>query len=131
MIFEPIYCADRLEIVNTVGDIGLVTLWTPLRTAKRLLAQLSPGILDPALSRVASIANLYGDGMLQMMCNLLYNPQIRYLVAVGEDLGLPITAELAAFFEHGLEETVILGTIVCRIPGTTRIFPKLDGFDAE
>jgi Thymidylate synthase len=131
MIFEPIYYADRLEIVNPVGDIGLVTLWTPLRTAKRLLAQLSPEILDPALSRVASIANLYGDGMPQMMCNLLYNPQIRHLVAVGEDLGLPITEELAAFFERGLEEAVMLGTIVCRIPGTTRIFPKLDGFDTE
>jgi thymidylate synthase len=131
MIFHPIYYAERLEIINPAGDIGFVTLWTPLRTAKRLLAQLSTDIVDPALSRVACIANLYGDGVPQMMCNLLYNPQIRYLVAAGEDLGLPITAELATFFERGLEEAVMLGTAVWRIPGTARIFPKLDGFDAE
>jgi hypothetical protein len=131
MIFHPIYYADRLEIVNPTGDIGFVTLWTPLRTAKRLLAQLSTDILNPALSRIACIANLYGDGVPQMMCNLLYNPQIRYLVAAGEDLGSPITAELAAFFERGLEESAVLGAAVWRIPGTARIFPKLDGFDAE
>jgi thymidylate synthase len=131
MAFEPVYYADKLEIVNSSGDIGLVTLWTPMRTAKRLLPQLSPGILDPATSRVAVIANLYGDGMHQMMCNLLYNPQIRYLVALGQDLGLPTTEELAAFFAHGLEEATLLGTVVCRIPGTNRILPKLDGFDVE
>ena len=129
--FEPIYYADRLEIVNPLGDIGLVTLWTPLSAAKRLLTQLSPEILNPMLSRVAVIANLYGDGMLQMMCNLLYNPQIRYLVAVGQDLGSPTAAEIAAFLDRGLEEIVMLGTVVYRIPGTSRIFPNLDGFDAE
>jgi thymidylate synthase (methanogen type) len=132
MTFEPLHYADKLEIVNPAGDTGLVTLWTPLRAAKRLLTQLHPGILDPANSRIAALSNLYGDGMHQMMCNLLYNPQIRYLVAIGEDLedrGVTTIKELEAFFQHGLEESRMLGTKVLRIPGTNRIFPILEGFD--
>jgi thymidylate synthase len=46
-------------------------------------------------------------------------------------MGLPTTAEIEAFLEYGLEEAVMLGTTVCRIPGTTRIFPLLKGFDAQ
>jgi thymidylate synthase len=130
MIFEPLYYADRLKLVNPAGDVGLVTLWTPLRTARRLLEHISPDLLDPERSRIAVVSNLYGDGMHQMLCNLLYNPQIRHLIAVGEDLGLPTSAEIEAFLEYGLEETVMLGTTVWRIRGTARIFPLLKGFDA-
>jgi hypothetical protein len=131
MIFEPLYYADRLDLVNPAGDVGLVTLWTPLRTAKRVIGQISPDLLNPDVSRIAVVSNLYGDGMHQMLCNLLYNPQIRHLVAVGEDLDLPTTAEIDAFLRYGLEEAVMLGSSVYRIPGTTRIFPFLEGFDIE
>ena len=131
MIFEPLYYADRLDLVNPAGDVGLVTLWTPLRTAKRVIGQISPDLLNPDMSRIAVVSNLYGDGMHQMLCNLLYNPQIRHLIAVGEDLDLPTTAEIDAFLRYGLEEAVMLGTSVYRIPGTTRIFPLLEGFEVE
>ena len=131
MVFKPLYYADRLTLVNPLGDVGLVTLWTPLRTAKRVLKQAVRDIFDPSTSRIAVISNLYGDGMHQMLCNLLFNPQIRHLVAVGEDLGLPTTGEIEAFLEHGLEETVMLGTAIQRIPGTSRFFPVLENFDAK
>ena len=131
MIFEPLCSADRLDLVNPAGDVGLVTLWTPLRTAKRVLERVAPGVLDPATSRIAVMSNLYGDGLHQMLCNLLYNPQIRHLVALGEDLDLPTCMEIEAFLRSGLEKTVMLGTTVCKIPGTTRFLPLLDGFDAE
>jgi thymidylate synthase (methanogen type) len=130
-IFKPLYYADRLNIVNPAGDVGLVTLWTPLRAATRVLEHISPEILDPDASRIAVISNLYGDGLHQMLCNLLYNPQIRHLIAVGEDLALPTVTEIEAFLEHGLEETELLGTTVCRIPGTARLLPLIKGFDAE
>ncbi|HUZ26303.1 MAG TPA: thymidylate synthase [Streptosporangiaceae bacterium] len=131
MIFDPLYYSDRLTIVNPVGDVGLVTLWNPLDAAMRVLGRISPDILDPGKSRIAVVSNLYGDGMYQMLCNLLYNPQIRHLIAVGEDMDLPTVTEIGAFLETGLEETVMLGTTVCRIPGTTRLFPSLRDFDAH
>jgi thymidylate synthase len=127
--FEPLYHAERLHVVNPEGDIGLVTLWSPLRSAKRRLREISPELLDPARSRIAVIANLYGDGMYAMLCNLLFNPQVRHLVAVGQDLGLPTCGELEAFLEHGLEDTVLLGASVKRIRGTGRLFPASAEFD--
>jgi thymidylate synthase (methanogen type) len=131
MAFQPLYYADRVTVINPTGDVGLVTLWTPLRTAMRVLGQGIQDIFNRDASRIAVIANLYGDGMHEMFCNLLFNPQIRYLVAIGEDLGLPTTDELDAFLERGLEEVSILGTIVHAIPGTTRFFPVLANFDVK
>jgi thymidylate synthase len=131
MRFEPLYYPDRLHVVNPEGDVGVLTLWTPVPAAKRRLEQLVPGVLDPARSRVSVISNLYGDGMLAMLCNLLNNPQIRHLMAIGQDLELPTCAELEAFLANGLEPTQLLGASVSRIRGTSRVFPQLDGFDAE
>lgn len=129
--FRALYLPDRLEIVNPTGDVGIVTLWTPLRAALRQIEQLAPGALEPSSSRVAVVSNLYGDGMFQMFCNLLFNPQIRYLIAVGQDLGLQTSEEIAAMKEHGLEETTILGRTVLRVPGTTRVFSAIDTFDVD
>jgi thymidylate synthase len=129
--FEPIYYADRLRVLNPHGDVGLVTLWSPLRTVQRKLDTEVPELLDPSGGRVAVMSNLYGDGMYAMLCNLLYNPQVRHLVAIGEDLGLPTCDELTAFIEAGLEETSMLGKRFARVRGTDRLFPSLPAFDAE
>jgi thymidylate synthase len=131
MRFEPLYFGDRLHVVNPEGDVGLVVLWTPLAAATRRLEQLAPGLVSDAGSRVAVVANLYGDGLLAMFCNLLHNPQLRHLIAVGQDLGLPTCEEIQAFLDGGLETTQVLGATVHRIKGTSRTFPVLDGFDAE
>jgi thymidylate synthase len=129
--FEALYYRERLQLVNPAGDIGLVTLWSPLRSAKKRLATISPELLDHDHSRVAVISNLYGDGMYAMLCNLLFNPQVRHLIAIGQDLGLPTCRELEAFLEHGLEDTVMLGTPVKRIRGTGRVFPAIPEFDEQ
>jgi hypothetical protein len=130
LTFEALHHADRLHIVNPAGDVGLITLWSPFRTAERKLQADAPELLAPD-SRVAVIANLYGDGMYAMFCNLLYNPQIRHLVAIGEDLGLPTVPEIEAFLRDGLEATTVLGQPVARVIGTTRMFPLDPAFDAE
>ena len=128
MTFDALYYADRVNVINPSGDVGLITLWSPFRTVRRKLSTL----LDPAAgSRVAAVANLYGDGMLAMLCNLLYNPQVRHLVAVGEDLGLDTCGELDAFLAHGLEDDVMLGQPVWRVPGTARVFPVVPGLDVD
>src|SRR3712207_3819361 len=106
--FEALHHADRLRIVNPEGDVGLITLWSPLRTVERKLEAIDPELLSPQRSRIAVMANLYGDGMYAMFCNLLFNPQVRHLVAAGTDLGLPTVDELRAFLERGVEETELL-----------------------
>jgi hypothetical protein len=130
-VFEPLYYADRLSVVNPCGDVGIVTLWSTEEAARRVLNRVSPDVLDPVTSRVAVISNLYGDGMHQMFCNLLHNPQIRHLVAIGEEMNLPTVGELDAFFERGVEETSLLGRPVLRISGTDRILPVLPGLDVD
>ena len=129
--FEALYFADRLHHVNPSGDVGLITLWSPSRTVVRKLDELAPELLDPDRSRVAVVANLYGDGMFAMFCNLLFNPQVRHLVAIGQDLGLPTCDEIAAFLRDGLEEAEVLGRPMRRVRGTRRLFPVVPEFDAE
>lgn len=127
--FEALYYADLLHRVNPTGDVGLITLWSPYRTAQRKLDAISPAILDPERSRIAVVSNLYGDGLFAMLCNLLYNPQVRHLIAIGENLGLSTCDEIEAFLHHGLEDDGMLGVPVKRVRGTERVFPSTPEFD--
>lgn len=129
--FEALHYPERLHVVNPAGDVGIVTLWSPLRSARKRLGEISPELLDPEHSRLAVIANLYGDGMYAMLCNLLFNPQVRHLIAIGQGLGLPTCHELETFLEHGLEDAALLGAPVKRIRGTGRMFPAIDEFDEQ
>ena len=122
MKFEPLYYSDRIRIVNPFGDVGIVTLWTPVKQALKTLGSLID--LSPASSRIAVIANLYGNGLPQMLRNLLWNPQITYLLAMGQNLS-GSREELVNFFQNGLEAVEYLGTPAYRIVGTQRI---IDGF---
>jgi hypothetical protein len=63
--------------------------------AKHRFERVSPEILGPIASWIVVMSNLYGDGLHQMLRNLLYNPQIRHLIAIGEDLGLATNMEIA------------------------------------
>jgi len=127
--FQALYHGELLRLVNPAGDVGVVTLWSPLRSAERRLEAISPEILDETRSRVAVISNLYGDGMYAMFCNLLYNPQVRHVIAIGEDLGLRSCQEIEAFLALGTEDTVMLGLPMRRIVGTDRVFPSIREFD--
>ncbi len=121
-MFEPLYYQDKLQIVNPAGDIGVVTLWSPTKTIYKKLSTL--GIdLDPHTSRIAVLGTLYGNGLPELLHNLLYNPQIAHLFILGQDLS-GSRAELTGFFAQGLEETTYLGTPMMRIIGTDK---HLDG----
>ncbi|GEM_PF-255219 len=123
MTFEPIYYADRLHLVNPQGDTGIITLWSPVKSVLKWLSELAID-LSPTSSRIAVIGNLYGNGLPQMLRNLLWNPQITNLVVLGQNLS-GSREELVNFFQFGLEPVEYLGTPSYRIVGTQRIIDGL------
>jgi len=112
--FDPLYYAERLKIVNPSGDVGICTLWSKVDSAYSVLEHAG---VD--LSRVAVVANLYGNGLPQMLRNLLHNPQIRHIAIMGKNLS-GSREWLLNFFEHGLEEIEFLGAKAFRIRNTQR-----------
>ncbi len=123
MKFEPRHYAERLHLINPQGDVGITTLWSRPQQALKVLTKL--GIdLSPHTSRVAVIANLYGNGLPQLLRNLLWNPQIVYLLAIGQNLS-GSREELLNFFKHGIEPVDYLGVSTHRIINTNRIIDGL------
>jgi thymidylate synthase len=118
MHFEALYYADRLKIVNPSGDVALCTLWSKVESAMKILEEAGVD-LSPETSRLALATNLYGNGLPQMLRNLLWNPQIRRIVIVGKNLS-GSREWLFNFFEHGLEEVEFLGAKAHRIRNTSR-----------
>ncbi|MBF0097121.1 MAG: hypothetical protein HQM04_10855 [Magnetococcales bacterium] len=117
-MFEPLYYQDRLQVVNPQGDVGVVTLWTPPGVIGKKLQQW--GIdLQPHTARIAVLGTLYGNGLAEMLVNLLYNPQIVHIVILGKDLG-GSRQELLNFFQLGVEPSDYLGSAMYRIIGTGR-----------
>lgn len=127
------YPEDRFRLVSPGGDIGILTLWSKLDRVIPRLEAIAPDALDPH-GRVAVLSQFYGGGFQQLLCNLLYNPQIRYLIAIGQDLadqGLRVCEELDAVLRDGLEEVDVLGVPSLRVVGEQRTFPQFDGFTVE
>jgi thymidylate synthase len=118
MHFEALYYADRLKIVNPAGDVALCTLWSKVDSAIKILEDAGVD-LSPETSRLALATNLYGNGLPQMLRNLLWNPQIRHIVIVGKNLS-GSREWVLNFFEHGLEEVEFLGAKAHRIHNTSR-----------
>lgn len=118
LAFEALYFPERLSIVNPTGDVGVATLWTPTDTARDFLRRLGVD-LDPSSSRVAVVANLYGDGLPQMIRNLLWNPQIRHLLVFGQDMS-GSARELECLLTKGVEPAERMGQQRYRIVGTER-----------
>jgi thymidylate synthase len=119
MIFEPIYYGERLTRINPEGDVGVVTLWSQVETTLKVMA--CAGVdLTPETSRIAVVGNLYGNGLPQLLRNLLWNPQLRYVLIVGKDLS-GSSGWLRNFFAQGMEETEFLGAPAFRIKGTERV----------
>lgn len=116
--FEPLYFADRLYEVNPYGDVGIATLWTPVRSVVDVLVRMDID-LDPASSRIAVLGNLYGDGLPQLIRNLLWNPQVRHLLILGQNLSRS-AEELANLLTLGVESVKRLGQPRLRIRGTER-----------
>lgn len=134
MEFIPLYFGDRLTVVNPVGGIGVVTLWS--KPAYVMARFQEAGVdLSPATSPVAVFGTLYGNGLREMLRNLLYNPQIHTLIICGFDRS-GSRQELINFFTEGLEPLETGPTryrplpggqevFPCRIRGTTRVLDSL------
>jgi len=121
--FIPLHFGSKLRIINPCGRLGIITLWSKIDFVEHTLAEL--GIdLDPDTSKIAVIGNLYGNGIPHLLRNLLYNPQIRYLVICGANRS-GSAEDLLAFFADGLEKTTVLGDEVTRIKGRTRIIDDM------
>ena len=91
--------------------------------------------LNPATSPIAVFGTLYGNGLREMLRNLLYNPQIQMLLICGNDRSGSFQ-ELWNFFYDDLEpvQTSLVRYISppgidkvspCRIYGTNRVIDDL------
>jgi thymidylate synthase len=92
--FVPLFYADKLRIENINGDIGVVCFWSKQSIYDKLEYRNK--------ERVAVVGNLYGNGIPEMLRNLLYNPQIKYLLFVGTDLGSG-KQDLIDFFDSNFD----------------------------
>jgi thymidylate synthase len=101
MEFIPLHFGDRLTVINPRGSIGVVTLWSKPDYVIERFRQAGVD-LDPATSPIAVFGTLYGNGLREMLRNLLYNPQIQVLLICGHDRS-GSREELVNFFELGLE----------------------------
>ncbi|RJR43080.1 MAG: DUF4346 domain-containing protein [Deltaproteobacteria bacterium] len=101
MEFKPLYFADRLKIINPHGTIGVVTLWSKVEYVIERFREAGVD-LDPKTSPIAVFGNLYGNGLREMLRNLLYNPQIQTLLICGHDRSGSL-GDLKNFFDFGLE----------------------------
>ena len=100
--FEALYFGDRLKIINPYGTIGVVTLWSKVEYVMERFRQADPDLLDSTTSPIAVFGTLYGNGLREMLRNLLYNPQIQTLLICGHDRS-GSRRELKNFFDQGLE----------------------------
>jgi thymidylate synthase len=101
MEFKALHFADRLTIINPQGTIGVVTLWSKPEYVIQRFRQAGVD-LNPATSPIAVFGTLYGNGLREMLRNLLYNPQIQTLFICGNNRS-GSRGELQNFFELGLE----------------------------
>lgn len=97
----PLYFADRLTIINPQGTIGVVTLWSKVDYVIERFREAGVD-LDPQTSPIAVFGTLYGNGLREMLRNLLYNPQIRTLLVCGNDRS-GSAKELINYFKLGTE----------------------------
>jgi thymidylate synthase len=102
MEFKALYFGDKLLTVNAHGVIGVVTLWSKPDYVMERFREAGVD-LDPATSLIAVFGTLYGNGLRELLRNLLYNPQIQVLLICGHDRS-GSWRDLKNFFKEGLEE---------------------------
>ena len=121
--FIPLHFSDKLGIINREGITGVVTLWSRIDWVKDMLREA--GIdLSEETSPIAVIGNLYGNGLPELLRNLLYNPQINTIIICGKDRSNS-SEELTNFFLKGLETVEFLSEKKNRIIGTNRIIDDM------
>lgn len=112
MKLELLCYPDKVTTLNPDGDVAILTLWSKVDTVTKKFGEF------PLC--VAAISNFYGDGLNQLLVNLLYNPQIRHVVIVGNNR-TGSAQELKAYFDKGVEKVKINGSEQYRVRSTTRL----------
>lgn len=118
MQFQPLYFEKELMQINPNGDVGILTLWSKPDWVLQKLQEKNVD-LSPQTSRIVAIGTLYGNGLPELLRNLLHNPQIQHLMIGGRDRS-DSKKELFHFFQKGVIEADCLGTVVHRILDTSR-----------
>ncbi|OGR24848.1 MAG: hypothetical protein A2139_05025 [Desulfobacca sp. RBG_16_60_12] len=121
MEFKALYFADRLTVINPQGTIGVVTLWSKPDYVIERFRQAGVD-LDPATSPIAVFGTLYGNGLREMLRNLLYNPQIIMLLICGNDRSGSFQ-ELWNFFYDDLEPVQTNLVRYISPPGIDKVSP--------
>jgi thymidylate synthase len=132
--FKALHFDDRLTKINLHGTIGVVTLWSKVDYVIERFRQAGVN-LDPETSDIAVFGNLYGNGLREMLRNLLYNPQIQRIYVCGNDRSgsywelywffngklAPVSSKLVRYQSPaGIEKVSIL-----RIGSTNRLIDDL------
>jgi thymidylate synthase len=104
MEFKALHFGDRLTVINPQGTIGVVTLWSKPDYVIERFRQAGVD-LDPATSPIAVFGTLFGNGLREMLRNLLYNPQIQGIYVCGNNRSGSYS-ELHRFFLDGYLEPV-------------------------
>jgi thymidylate synthase len=110
MEFKPLYFADRLTVINPRGTIGVVTLWSKVDYVIERFREAGIN-LDPDDSPIAVFGTLYGNGLREMLRNLLNNPQIQLLLICGNNRSGSYE-ELNNFFDPNLGLEPVKGSLV-------------------
>ena len=110
MEFKPLYFADRLKVINPQGAIGVVTLWSRVDYVMERFRQAGVD-LNPETSPIAVFGNLYGNGLRELLRNLLNNRQIQLLLICGNNRA-GSSDELENFFNPDLGLEAVKGSLV-------------------
>jgi len=102
LTFAPLMLGKQLRLVNPSGDIGVLTLWTSKDQVLRDLQAARADSPNGAAARIAVIGNFYGGGIAELLCNLQYNPQIRFLFAIGNNLNPSSVETLQKILSNGV-----------------------------
>lgn len=121
MNFEPLHHQTKLKIINPEGNVGVVTLWSPVIWVADKFKEFGVDLSEK--SKIVAFGQLYGDGMSCMLRNLLYNPQITHLIVCGDNRSNSYE-DLVAFFETGVEDYDWNGVPMKKIVGRERLLDK-------
>lgn len=98
--FIPLHYGEKLTVINPIGTVAVVTLWSKTDYIARMLEERGVD-LSPS-SPIAVFGNLFGEGLRYLLRNLLYNPQIDTLMLLGNNL-TGSADRLEDFFTKGIE----------------------------
>lgn len=83
-MYESLYFESKVKIINPHGSIVIVTGWSKKESVIKSLEDAKVD-MSKDKSKVALVANLYGEGFRYMLRNLLNNPQINTIILLGRD----------------------------------------------